>query len=1312
MLAPLQSRRQSRHPRYQHPGQGCPVLADPPPQPNRSTHWAWLLLAALLVAAVPARAVYASDQTDTIRLRIAWGGGTAVQWAARLSIEDGELSDLALLGRQRDTPGSIWIENGSVLVAQPRPRTFDGVDVTARASLDSTLRIEMRAAGEQQPQIVELSLAELMKSQHRTTLLSAGGATQTTLLVHRAQADALRINTERADLVFQPGEKFQFDLEPALLNLPPGASLDLTAEVQRGRGGTQQWRNGSRITLPAEGYAKLPVTIPLPRREGVYTIKLAVRNPPGNRVKFWEATTGAPLASRSFQVLVLDEQRTGSYVQADWQTRLELDPANPKWWQRLPEWTRLDRLTTPASGPMGSEPSAAIMLNGKSYAKLSPSKAGSPSWQAYPLPAAEPGQPHMVEIELPAGYAQQLAVRIYEPDARGKLVANGPGSGVLVDNRFSISDSSGNQRHRYLFWPRSNSPVAVIQNASQQSPAAYGNITLRSAKQTTVATQTAVDDHQTVAAYFEWEALAQRTAARPATGRSQMAIDDLMTFYQMSERLAALLELSGYNAAVVNVMRDGGAAFDIDNSAWLPTLNSCRIASGANDLPAINPTDLMLRLFSRRGLRLTPTLRFNATLPQVEQNFRSQKYTSLEDYPIWTDLAGGPRRVTRIEDVKADVPHYLAIHPDVTSEVAAVVRRLSEQAVGYPSFAGIGLELSTDSYLATPPSRFGITGPRLARLGATTGTNQATVDQWIKQPQNILDDAELKQAWNTQRASAMTAMLESLGAIVQQANKNKRLLLLCPELLDSREYAVRPQAGASASLAKLYAERGLLLSAIQESDSLELPHVVHRSFGLPLVDSALGLELNRLDYADQTTQTPASVASWATTTKLSTPHGEAFELSNSLQHKITFDRLASHSAADLTRLLYKSAPGAVVMGGPLGPSNLATNENRLALRTLASLPAGGGVTTSSSKQQPVVTRVYRTQDAAIAVVANDSPWSVEATVSLSVSKQTTASPVTGGSSTTSATQLYAAGQHAWPIKLPAYGIRVVRFSHAEIEITGIQVRIAPVAAERLAAICTELEKRDLKPDQLAPYQPVANPSFEQTDNTGMATSWLGSPGVATVTPGVDGGRAAQLRSTQGANSIATQEFTTPATGEIAVTAYVKVLRIEPDARLRLIVEETNTAAAPRFIELTASQLEENQQQKEWNAYQFGVEDLPLDSTSRMRLRVELTGNGEVWVDNFQVHELVYPLRIYPKESDQQVLALVQHVKATREALNTNQLHDCLELIESYRSRFLLKYLPEIKAPTATLRTQDVNAASETAPATPRLSDRMRDWFRF
>ena len=304
---------------------------------------------------------------------------------------------------------------------------------------------------------------------------------------------------------------------------------------------------------------------------------------------------------------------------------------------------------------------------------------------------------------------------MYEPDSTDKLVPTGPGGGVVVDA--ATATEPGVQTYRYLFWPRTRSPMAVIQNGSGSDSSKFGKIRLRIARPTATSVPSIETQTRMVAAYFDWPSLLERTTSRLPTRDGRPPVDDWQTFYNAAERLAAMLEVSGYNAAVVNVLDGGSAAFDLGEHPNLPILNTTRIGGGTTDLPAAEPLELLLRVLSRRGLQLVPTLRFNASLPGVENGIRRNDYRTLEAFPVWTNLHRQPRRIVRTDFRGTQPQHYRLAHADVAAEIRGVARRLIQRSSNHAAFAGIGLELTSESYLALPPDGYGITQPRLATSG-------------------------------------------------------------------------------------------------------------------------------------------------------------------------------------------------------------------------------------------------------------------------------------------------------------------------------------------------------------------------------------------------------------------------------------------------------------------------------------------------------------------------------------------------------------------------------------------------------------------
>src|SRR6185436_11699750 len=85
-----------------------------------------LALAAHLVCT--ATALVAAE--PTMRIRIAWGGGTERTWQGTVRLSAGTLSDPSALGVEADEPGSMWLTDGSLEIRSRSTRAYDGVDLT------------------------------------------------------------------------------------------------------------------------------------------------------------------------------------------------------------------------------------------------------------------------------------------------------------------------------------------------------------------------------------------------------------------------------------------------------------------------------------------------------------------------------------------------------------------------------------------------------------------------------------------------------------------------------------------------------------------------------------------------------------------------------------------------------------------------------------------------------------------------------------------------------------------------------------------------------------------------------------------------------------------------------------------------------------------------------------------------------------------------------------------------------------------------------------------------------------------------------
>ncbi len=224
------------------------------------------------------------------------------------------------------------------------------------------------------------------------------------------------------------------------------------------------------------GRAIATLHVPMPAQEGVYEIRLAVTRPPGFRERFFPGGAGAPLVERTFQVVVLEPLPKPAATDAQWRKVVEIDPANPAWSTRVPDWTQLRRLPLGLSKrPIGSVRTSTVTLPTGVFVELPPTPPqAEPHWQAYPLSIETLGAPHLLEIDYPSDQDQHLGISIVEPDANGQFVTIGRDSGVYVEG-FGASERGKKQTQRIVFWPNTNSPLVLVTNQHPTASAVRSN---------------------------------------------------------------------------------------------------------------------------------------------------------------------------------------------------------------------------------------------------------------------------------------------------------------------------------------------------------------------------------------------------------------------------------------------------------------------------------------------------------------------------------------------------------------------------------------------------------------------------------------------------------------------------------------------------------------------------------------------------------------------------------------------------------------------------------------------------------------------
>src|SRR5690606_1344236 len=111
-----------------------------------------------------------------------------------------------------------------------------------------------------------------------------------------------------------------------------------------------------------------------------------------------------------------------------WRSVLELDPANPKWWERMTRWPQLTKwLPGYEERELASSTLQTERRGDRRFVALEPG-----GWRAFPLPLGLAPGPHVLEVTYPTDGEQALVISIVEPNSAGEVSPLGVDSGVVV----------------------------------------------------------------------------------------------------------------------------------------------------------------------------------------------------------------------------------------------------------------------------------------------------------------------------------------------------------------------------------------------------------------------------------------------------------------------------------------------------------------------------------------------------------------------------------------------------------------------------------------------------------------------------------------------------------------------------------------------------------------------------------------------------------------------------------------------------------------------------------------------------------------
>ena len=244
------------------------------------------------------------------------------------------------------------------------------------------------------------------------------------------------------------------------------------------------------------------------------------------------------------------------------------------------------------------------------------------------------------------------------------------------------------------------------------------------------------------------------------------------------------------------------------------------------------------------------------------------------------------------------------------------------------------------------------------------------------------------------------------------------------------------------------------------------------------------------------------------------------------------------------------------------------------------------------------------------------------------------------------------------------------FSAAEITFENPHVSFLQDVESDLYLRIRDVGERVAALQQSGAGRTLANPGFElPPDAATPLPGWeLRERGGATVELDPQqkyaGGQSLRFTATQAGASLAAPPFVPMGSGHLSVLVWLRVADPAHQPPLRLAVGgRWKGKDYYRYASVGAGT--EQAIGAEWTQYAFEVRDLPTDQITDLRVRLDMPGAGEVWLDEVELREF----------DEQEILDLKKMITLASYMLERKQLGDCLRLLDGYWPRFLTANVP-------------------------------------
>jgi hypothetical protein len=404
------------------------------------------------------------------------------------------------------------------------------------------------------------------------------------------------------------------------------------------------------------------------------------------------------------------------------------------------------------------------------------------------------------------------------------------------------------------------------------------------------------------------------------------------------------------------------------------------------------------------------------------------------------------------------------------------------------------------------------------------------------------------------------------------------------------------------------------------------------------------------------------------------------------------------------------------------------DHTRRFLSTLVQLPAQSfedvPAASDDARTQPLVLRRWTDERATWLYLVNDSCWPVEAEVDLASNTSLRLEMLGADRKMLEATHSGTVAR--WRVSLEPYDLMAVRIARPQVRVASWRAKNDRSVEAALREMVRETRLRANTLRSPPPLLHLVNDSFEQPAEVGRPLpGWTAADGAG-ITVEVDRTRArtgeSSLRLASEAPRageepavawVRSDPFAPPATGRLAIWAWLKVSDPARQPKLRLAIEgRLDGQTYYRRANVGASEDGRATQPltQEWSPFLFPVDDLPLSGLTDLKVGFDLMEGGEVWIDDVQIFDLWFQ----DPERDSLLLSIALADFQVQEGM----LGDAHAFLESHWPQFLRRHVPldEARLAAAPQRTisapptaRNAEAPAASPPARNGMFDGMRRW---